>query len=88
MLDKIQEMNDIQKKQKKTINRKFIEDYIRYSSLAIQMGVVIFIFVYIGKYIDKKLLEGKLIFTLIFSIFGVFVGLYLALKDFIIKKNK
>jgi len=82
-------MNQWQKKEEKTNNKKFIENYIRYSSLAIQMGVIIFIFVYAGQYIDKKFFENKTIFTIIFSVISVFIALYFALKDFIVrKKNK
>lgn len=55
--------------------------FLRYSGLAFQMASPIFVGVLLGQYFDA---EGDTpLFTIICTLAGTFVGLYLALKDFI-----
>ncbi len=63
------------------------EKYAKYSALAFQMGIIIFIFVWAGMKLDEKFMDGKKVFVIVFSLSGVFIALYIALKDFI-KPNK
>jgi hypothetical protein len=64
------------------------EKYSKFSGLTIQMFVIIFIFVWGGVKLDEKYNSGGKAFTIVFSLLGVFIGLYIALKDFIKFKGK
>jgi ATP synthase protein I len=55
--------------------------FARYSSLGIQMVVIILLGVYAGYKIDQWLGMHKHIFMLILSIASVFLALYYAFKD-------
>jgi len=55
--------------------------FLRYSGLAFQMASPIFVGVLLGQYFDAD--RDAPLFTIIFTLAGTFVGLYLALKDFI-----
>jgi uncharacterized membrane protein len=68
--------------------RNPLHNYVKYSSLAIQMGVVIFGFAYGGVLLDEFLKLKFPAFTVVLSLFGVGVGLYLGLKDFINPRKK
>ncbi len=66
-----------------------LSNYGRYSGLAFQMIAIILAFVWMGKKIDEKFFPGKTIFIIILSLIGIFIALYVVLKDFIkIKKRK
>ena len=62
-----------------------LNNYVKYSSLAIQMVVLIVIFVWGGRKLDLLLSLKFPVFTLILSIAGVFVAIYFAIKDFLKK---
>ena len=62
-----------------------LNNYVKYSSLAIQMAVLIVVFVWGGRKLDTLLSLKFPIFTLTLSLFGVFLAIYLAIKDFIKK---
>ncbi|HAG16985.1 MAG TPA: hypothetical protein DCG69_10785 [Bacteroidales bacterium] len=59
--------------------------YVKYSSIAMQMGLVIGIGVFGGFKLDKFLSLKFPIFTLFFSLASVALAIYLAIKDFIKK---
>ena len=63
--------------------KKQLNDYARYSGLAIQMGVIIGAGTWLGTYIDGRMENETPIFTIILSLISVAVGLYTSLKDFI-----
>ena len=63
--------------------RKQANVYAKYSGMAIQMGVIIVIGAFAGQYLDKYLNLEKPLMTIIGSLFGVFIALYLSLKDLI-----
>jgi uncharacterized membrane protein YfcA len=69
-------------------NNNSAGNYAKYSALAFQMGIIIFIFVWAGMKIDEKFMDDKRVFVIVFSLLGVFIALYFALKDFINFKNK
>ncbi len=69
-------------------NNNPLEKYAKYSGLVFQMAIVIFIFVWAGKILDQRFMNEKKVFIIIFSLLGVFIALYLALKDFINFKKK
>ncbi len=62
-----------------------LNSYVKYSSLAIQMVVLIIVFVWGGRKIDLLLSLKFPVFTLLLSLTGVFVAIYIAIKDFIKK---
>lgn len=67
-------------------SRKQFEGYARYSSIAIQMGVIIGAGVFGGVKIDQWLELKFPVFTLILTVFGFSTAIYIAVKDFIRKK--
>lgn len=74
----------VEEKQSKT--KKIAQNFAKYSGLSFVMGGVIFAFNYAGRYLDTYFVTETPWFNIILSIIGVFVGMYLALKDFIIPK--
>ena len=54
--------------------------YAKYSGLAIQMGLTIGFFAWLGTYLDEKYHTEKPLFTIGFSLFGIFASLYVVLK--------
>lgn len=50
------------------------------SAIAIQMGVIIFLFVQLGKWLDANYSDGKT-FLIICTLSGVAISLYLVLKQ-------
>ena len=71
------------KKQNQKKNR--LKNYARFSSLAIQMGVIIAGGACFGNYLDSQHTNQLPIFTIIFSLFAIGAALYLSLKDMINK---
>ncbi|MGB3546875.1 MAG: AtpZ/AtpI family protein [Saprospiraceae bacterium] len=68
--------------------RKDIRDsgnaYLKYSGIAIQMTVILLLFVFAGRYLDSSSGDGTgRTWTVVLSLVGVFAGLYVALRDFI-----
>lgn len=64
-----------------------LNSYAKYSGLAIQMGVIIFLGVFGGKYLDSYLELKNPWGTIILSLLGVFISLYIVIKE-VIKLNK
>ena len=62
-------------------NKPKLSKYARYSSLVIQMGVLIAFFTWLGTFLDKKFHSEIAWWTIGLSLFGVFAGLYLVIKD-------
>lgn len=63
-----------------------LSDYARYSSIAMQMLVVILAGVWGGIEIDKTLNWKFPAFTVALSLISVAVAIYIAIKDFLKKK--
>ena len=72
---------------KKNQKKKSLENYAKYSSIAMQMLVIILIGVFGGIKLDEWLNLGFPVFTLIFSILSVIFAIYYVIKD-ILKNNK
>lgn len=64
-----------------------LNSYAKYSGLAIQMGVIIFLGVFGGKYLDSYLEFKDPWGTITLSLLGVFISLYIVIKE-VIKLNK
>lgn len=79
-----------EQEQQKQENRKDPENnglkqFAKYSGIAVQMGVVIFLTTWGGTKLDKIIQPQQPVFTIILSLLGVFAAIYLAIKDFIRK---
>ncbi|NQT78029.1 MAG: AtpZ/AtpI family protein [Bacteroidetes bacterium] len=68
------------KKEKKALNA-----YAKYSSIAFQMLVIILAGVFGGRELDKWIQLGFPVFTLGFSILAVILAIYYVIKDFLRK---
>lgn len=58
-----------------------ISKYARFSSLVIQMGVIIGFFTWLGIFLDKKMKMETPWSTIGLSLFGVFTALYLIIRE-------
>ncbi|MCX6300833.1 MAG: AtpZ/AtpI family protein [Bacteroidia bacterium] len=58
----------------------------KYSGIVVQMGVIIFLTTWGGIKLDKLAGFSNPVFTIILSLLGVFAAIWVAIKDFIIKK--
>ncbi len=67
--------------------KKPVNDYLKYSGMAIQMGVIISIGAYLGQELDRRLGTEKPYLTVVLSLLAIFVALYLILKDILRKDN-
>jgi len=67
--------------------KRSLNNYARYSSIAIQMVVIIILGVFGGYKLDM-LLNTTPILTVILSLLSVFVAIYLVTKDLLKKNNK
>lgn len=55
--------------------------YLRFSSLGIQMGVIIALFTWLGTFLDKKQMNETPVWTIVLSLLGVTGSLYLVIKE-------
>ena len=60
--------------------RKPPPSYMKYSGMAIQMGVIIFVGAYLGLYLDGRW-NSEPWMTLFLSLFSIFAAFYITLKD-------
>lgn len=63
-------------------NKNNLKDYAKYTGIAFQMGIIIFVGVLSGKEIDEYFSFKTPIFTLIFSLVSVALAIYISIKDF------
>lgn len=67
--------------------QKPLNDYAKYSSLAIQMGLIIGGGCYGGYKLDEHFQNQTPVFTIILSLASIVIAMYLVLKDFIKPKE-
>ena len=67
--------------------RDSTNSYMKYSGLAIQMGVIILVGVYAGKALDERLDTAPYL-TVGFALLSIFAALYLSLKDLFTSTKK
>ncbi len=60
-----------------------LNSYVKYSSIAFQMGLTVFGGTYLGVMLDEYLKWGFPLFTILFSILSVAVAMYYSIKDFV-----
>lgn len=63
--------------------KKQLNKYLRFSGVAIQMGAVIGLSAWLGVWLDGKYNPKGNMYTLICTLTGVFVGMYLVIKEVI-----
>jgi len=73
--------------EKKSKKKKQLNSYIKYSSLTIQMTVIIIVGTFFGDYLDEKNHSETPIYTIIFSLLSIFLALHYVVKN-IIKQNE
>lgn len=74
---------------KKNLNdqeNKGLQPFAKYSGVVVQMGVIIFLTTWGGIKLDKLAGFSNPVFTIILSLLGVFAAIWVAIKDFIVKK--
>jgi len=74
------------KNKQPSIKRK-VNKYVKFSSLGIQMGLVIYIFTWGGMLLDDRYEMSTPWFTVALSLFGVIGSLVLVIRE-VIKMNK
>ena len=72
-----------QEKEKNQKKNKGFGDYARYTGIAAQMAVIIFLTTWGGIKLDKLAGFSNPVFTIILSLLGVFAAIYTAIKDFL-----
>jgi F0F1-type ATP synthase assembly protein I len=60
-----------------------MNSYLKYSSLAVQMGVIIGAFAYLGYWLDGHYHSAKPWYTMGLSLLGVGLALFYVFKDFL-----
>ena len=68
-------------------NNRTGSKYARFSTVGIQMGIIIGGFTWLGTYLDKKYQTETPWWTIGLSLFGVFAGLFIMIKE-VIKMGK
>lgn len=63
--------------------KKRISKFARFSSLGIQMGVIIALFTWLGTFLDDKYLTKTPWWTIGLSLFGVIASLTLVIREVI-----
>ena len=66
--------------------RKGSQDYMKYSGMAIQMGVIILIGTYGGTKLDEYFQSKTPWFTVGLALLSIAIALYVSLKDLFVKK--
>lgn len=58
-----------------------LKNALQLSGIGIQMGVIIYVFVLLGKWLDSEYNNGEKLFIIIFTLLGVATSLYVVLKQ-------
>lgn len=58
-----------------------LKNVAKLSGIAIQMGVIIYVFVFLGKWLDTKYNDGDKLFVIILTLLGVAISLYTVIKQ-------
>lgn len=62
-------------------NKKPFNKWLALINIPIQMGVVIFLFSFLGKWLDENHPNSKVYFHKIFIVVGVFIALYNTIRQ-------
>jgi F0F1-type ATP synthase assembly protein I len=61
--------------------------FFKYSNMALQMGLIIGLFVWGGTKLDSYFQNKTAVFTIVLSLLGITLAMYLVLKDLIKPKE-
>ena len=67
---------------------KSVYNWAKYSTLAIQMVIIICLCAFLGVKCDSWLQTNFPIFTFLLSILGIIAAIYIAIKDVLIKNKR
>ena len=67
--------------QKKPKKESPLKNAIQLSGIGIQMGVIIYLFVLLGKWLDTNYNNGEKLYIIFSTLLGVAVSLYVVLKQ-------
>lgn len=56
--------------------KKPFRNYLVFSGIAVQMGLIIYLGVYLGKWIDGKMAYQKRYFTILFTFMAMVIAIY------------
>ncbi|NRA50428.1 MAG: AtpZ/AtpI family protein [Phaeodactylibacter sp.] len=68
--------------------RKQVDAYLKYSGMAIQMGIVILIGTFAGQKLDAYFQSERPYLTVLLALLSIFAALYLSLKDILFQNDK
>lgn len=71
----------------KTKKKKQLNSYIKYSSIATQMAIIIIAGTFLGNYLDAQQNSEQKKFTIISSLLSVVLSIYYAIKE-VVKHNE
>ena len=74
--------------EKQSKKKNQLNSYIKYSSLATQMAIIICFGFFFGDILDKKHNTNSSFYTIIFSLFFVFLAMYITIKKAINKNEE
>lgn len=67
--------------------RKQVDAYLKYSGMAIQMGVIILIGTFAGQKLDACFQTERPYLTVLMALLSIFAALYLTLKDILFQNG-
>jgi membrane protease YdiL (CAAX protease family) len=62
-------------------HKKQLNKYIRLTGVGLQMGVTIYLFVYLGKWLDGKYPNENDLYTMFLTLLGIVVSFYSLLRQ-------
>jgi ATP synthase protein I len=65
------------------VPKKQVNSYLRFSTVAFQMGAIIGLMTWLGVWLDSRFNPAGAAFTVVCSLLGVAAGLYLIIKEVI-----
>ncbi len=78
----MEDQGSLKKKNPKNQPNKGLQEYGRYSGIAVQMAVIILVTVWGGVKLDKLTGWRTPVFTIVLSLLGVTTAIYTAIKGF------
>ena len=66
---------------KKDNRKNPLRNFAIFSGIAIQMGVTIFLFAWLGRWLDDTYNDGKKLYLIISTLLGVAIAIYVVIKQ-------
>lgn len=81
-------MSNPQKKDQPTKKKKYLNQYLKYSTIGFQMIALVVAGALFGDWLDDKYNPDGRLYTVVFSLLSIFLALYLALKELFKRTNQ